>query len=134
VFQLTRRTVATVLLTTLVAVALVTPSGASAKSQKVSINVAGGVKGTTLSGKISGSLGSGTMSGKLVIPDTQQVWTFKGDTLKVTGHGESGAANDAYGTWKITGGTGKYKGASGGGKFTGKQSTGKFAYTGSIKT
>jgi len=114
--------------------AAIAPAAAQAKTYKVNLSFVGGLTGgVNMAAKVSGKpLGTCSMKGKLVIPDTQQVWTCKGGTIKVTGHGTSGAADDAKGTWKITGGTGKFKKVTGGGAFTGKQSTGKFSYTGSI--
>ena len=75
------------------------------------------------------------MTGKLVIPDTQQTWKCKGGSFKLVGHGTTGAANDAKGTWKIMkgSGTGKYKGISGKGTFSGKLSTGTFRYNGKAR-
>jgi hypothetical protein len=114
--------------------ALALPSVAEAKTWKVNASFSGGQSGTRLTAKITDkSLGSCTMKGTLVIPDTKQVWKCKGGTIKLTGHGTTGAANDAKGTWKVTGGTGKFKGAKGGGTFAGKLSTGKFKYKGSVK-
>ncbi len=76
------------------------------------------------------------MTGKLVIPDTQQTWKCgsKG-SFKLVGHGTTGAANDAKGTWKIVKGSGKgkYKGITGSGTFSGKLSTGTFRYLGKAK-
>jgi hypothetical protein len=107
---------------------------AEAKTYKVNAKTVGKQVGVKLSAKITDPvLGKCTMTGKLVIPDTQQVWKCKGGTFKLTGHGTTGADNDAKGTWKVTGGTGKFKGAKGSGTFAGKLSTSKFTYKGSIK-
>ncbi len=110
------------------------PAAASAKTQKVTIKSVGGQDGIKLTAKMTGSLGSCTMKGQLIIPDTHQVWTCKGGTLKVTGHGTTGAADDSKGTWKVTGGTGRFKGAGGGGTFSGQLSTGKYTYVGTIRS
>jgi len=113
--------------------ALVAPGIASAKTHKVSMNFAGGQKGTALFATITRTpMGTCKMKGTLVIPDTKQVWTCKGGTIRMTGHGLTGAANDARGTWKITGGTGKFKKVKGKGTFSGQLSTGKFIYKGTI--
>jgi len=107
---------------------------AEAKTYKVNAKTVGKQVGVKLTAKITDPvLGKCTMTGKLVIPDTQQVWKCKGGTIKLIGHGTTGAANDAKGTWKATGGTGKFKGAKGKGTFAGKLSTAKFTYKGTIK-
>ncbi|UGS35596.1 hypothetical protein [Capillimicrobium parvum] len=115
------------------AAAIAAPS-AMAKTHKVSMNFAGGQKGTALTATITHTpMGPCKMKGTLVIPDTKQVWTCKGGTIKMTGHGTTGAANDAKGTWTITGGTRKFKKVKGKGTFSGQLSTGKFVYKGTIK-
>ena len=80
----------------------------------------GGQTGVNLQSTYKGTpFGTCKMTGKLVIPDTQQTWKCKGGSFKLVGHGTTGAANDAKGTWKITkgSGTGKYKGITGKGTF-----------------
>lgn len=130
----TRRTLALVAAGALAAGALIGPAAASAKTHKVSMNFAGGQDGTALHATITHTpMGRCTMKGTLVIPNTKQVWTCKGGTIKMTGFGKTGAANDARGTWKITGGTGKFKKVKGHGTFSGQLSTGKFVYKGTIK-
>jgi hypothetical protein len=111
------------------------PALALAKSYSVNLLFkAGPPKGTSISAKISGQpLGKCTMKGTLTIPDTKQVWTCKGGTIKVKGHGTTGAANHAKGTWKVTGGTRKFSGIKGGGTFDGYFSTNTFHYKGTLK-
>jgi len=131
VISITRK----VLLTALVAVAAagLMASTASAKSYRVNLSFAGGQVGTALHATIKGApLGTCHMKGTLVIPKTIQVWTCKGGTIKITGTGTTGAANNAKGTWKITGGTGKFKKIKGGGTFAGLFSSGKFKYKGTM--
>jgi hypothetical protein len=131
--RITRRTLAISAITAISAGAVIAPTVADAASHKLKVSYAGKQTGVTLSATLSGSpVGKCTMTGKLVIPDTQQVWKCKGGTLKLTGHGTTGAANDAKGTWKVNGGTGKYAKAKGKGVFTGQISTGKFTYTGTL--
>jgi hypothetical protein len=87
---------------------------AEAKTYKINAKTVGKQVGVKLTAKITDPvLGKCTMTGKLVIPDTQQVWKCKGGTIRLTGHGTTGAENNAKGTWKVTGGTGKFKGAKG---------------------
>ena len=96
----------------------------------------GGQTGVNLHSTYKGKpFGTCKMTGKLVIPDTQQTWKCKGGSFKLVGHGTTGAANDAKGTWKITKGSGKgkYKGISGKGTFSGKLSTGTFRYKGKAR-
>jgi hypothetical protein len=128
-----RRAIGGFMTAALVAGCIVAPALAAAKkNHTVTWHEAGAVTGITLKGTVSGAF-TGTYSGKLVIPDTQQTIKTKNGTIKFTGVGTTGAANDAAGTWKVTAGTGRYKGATGKGTFTGKQSTGKFTYKGTIK-
>jgi hypothetical protein len=129
---MTRRIRSTLVLTAVASLALT--GVAEAKTYKINARTVGKQVGVKLSARITDPvLGRCTMTGRLVIPDTQQVWKCKGGTIKLTGHGTTGADNDAKGTWKVTGGTGKFKGASGKGTFAGRLSTAKFTYKGSIK-
>ncbi|WCB93296.1 hypothetical protein DSM104299_02008 [Baekduia alba] len=129
---MTRRIRSTIVLAAVGSLALA--GVAEAKTYKINAKTVGKQVGVKLSANITDPvLGKCTMTGKLVIPDTQQVWKCKGGTFRLIGHGTTGAANDAKGTWKVTGGTGKFKGASGKGTFAGKLSTAKFTYKGSIK-
>lgn len=129
---MTRRIRTTLALTAVAGLALT--GVAEAKTYKMNARSVGKQVGVKLSAKITDPvLGRCTMTGKLVIPDTQQVWKCKGGTFRLTGHGTTGASDDAKGTWKVSGGTGKFKGAKGSGTFAGKLSTAKFVYKGSIK-
>jgi hypothetical protein len=133
VFRFTRRTLAISAITAISAGAVVVPGVADAASHKLKVTYKGKQTGVALSATLSGTpVGTCTMTGKLVIPDTQQTWKCKGGTLKLTGHGTTGAANDSKGTWKITGGTGKFAKAKGKGVFAGQISTGTFSYTGTL--
>jgi hypothetical protein len=96
----------------------------------------GGQTGVNVHATYKGSpFGTCTMTGKLVIPNTTQHWKCPGGKFTVVGHGTTGAANAAKGTWKIStgSGTGKFKGITGGGTFAGKLSTGIFRYKGTAK-
>jgi hypothetical protein len=131
--RITRKVTALAAVCSLATAALIAPGIAGAKTHKVSMNFAGGQQGTALTATITKTpMGKCTMKGTLVIPDTKQVWTCKGGTIKMTGHGTTGASNDAKGTWKITGGTKKFKKVKGKGTFSGQLSTGKFVYKGTI--
>jgi hypothetical protein len=119
-----------------VAVLAVSSGAQAASTHKVNMLGKGGQTGVNLKSTYKGKpFGTCKMTGKLVIPDTQQTWKCKGGSFKVVGHGTTGAANDAKGTWKITkgSGTGKYKGISGKGTFSGKLSTGTFRYKGTAR-
>ena len=109
-----------------------------AEAKKYSVNMLGkgGQTGINLHSTYKGTpLGTCKMTGKLVIPDTQQTWKCgtKG-SFKLVGHGTTGAANDAKGTWKIVSGsgTGKLKRIKGSGTFSGQLSTGTFRYRGTM--
>jgi hypothetical protein len=126
-------------LVALVATALVGTAFTSARaahaasSHKVSMKVTKtcAPKGDKICSTYGGKpFGTCVMKGTLVIPNSLQTWTCKGGSFKLTGHGTTGAANDAAGTWKLSKGTGKFKGIRGHGRFKGKLSTGKFTYTG----
>jgi hypothetical protein len=113
--------------------ALIAPAIASAKTYKVTLKLSGKQTGVDIKGSIKGApLGSCAYTGKLVIPNTNQVWKCKGGTIKTVGVGTTGASNDAKGTWKVTSGTGKFKGAKGSGTFSGQISTGLFTYVGKL--
>ncbi len=109
---------------------------AEAKAYKVNVLGHGSQTGVDLTATYKGSpFGTCKMTGKLVIPNTQQTWTCKGGSFKITGFGKTGAANDSKGTWKVTkgSGTGKFKKISGGGTFSGQLSTGIYRYIGAVK-
>ena len=108
---------------------------AEAKSYSVSMVGHGGQTGVDLKSTYKGKpFGTCKMTGKLVIPDTRQTWKCKGGSFKLVGHGTTGAADDAKGTWRIVkgSGTGKYKGITGKGTFSGKLSTGVYRYIGTV--
>lgn len=108
----------------------------AASTHRVNMLGHGGQTGIALKSTYKGKpFGTCKMTGKLVIPDTQQTWKCSGGSFKVVGHGTTGAANDAKGTWKITkgSGSGKYKHISGKGTFSGTLSTGTFRYVGSAR-
>jgi hypothetical protein len=124
----------------IVALAGVTALGltgaAEAKKRHFDMTGHGSQSGVNLKSTYKGTpLGTCKMTGKLVIPETQQNWKCgKKGSFKLTGHGTTGAANDAKGTWKIVkgSGTGKLKGIRGKGTFSGKLSTGTFRYVGTV--
>ena len=114
--------------------AVVGPSVASAKSYKMNMKVTKAYTqvGDKIRADYNGKpFGKCKMTGKLVIPNTQQTWKCKGGTVKLVAKGKVAAV--VTGTWKITGGTGKFKGAKGSGKFSGKLSDNIFTYKGTVK-
>ena len=105
-------------------------------SHKVNMLGHGGTSGVKVHSTYKGSpFGTCKMTGKLVIPNTTQHWKCTHGSFTLIGHGTTGAANDAKGTWKIVKGSGKgkYKGITGKGTFAGKFSTGIFRYKGTAK-
>lgn len=136
--RISRRTVVAATASALCAGALVAPQPGSAnahaaKTYKLLTHNSGTQKGTKLTGKSVGKpFGTCHFTGTLVIPKTFQTWKCHGGNVKVVGFGKTGAADHAKGTWKITGGTGKYKHAKGHGTFSGVQHTGKFTYKGTV--
>jgi len=111
-------------------------TAAKKKSHRVKMTVTKpcAQKGTRICATYGGKpFGTCKMVGKLTIPTSTQTWKCKAGKIKVTAVGTTGAANDAAGTWKMKGGTGKYQHISGSGKFHGKLSTGVFTYRGKAK-
>jgi hypothetical protein len=134
----TRRSLVLLLcaLCALSAVAFVATANAAKKSHKVKMTVTKPCpqKGTKICATYGGKpFGTCKMTGTLTIPTSSQTWKCKNGKIKLTAVGTTGAANDAAGTWKMKGGTGKYKHISGSGKFHGKLSTGVFTYRGTVK-
>jgi hypothetical protein len=120
----------------LLAVGFVGTSAAAKKSHKVHMKITKpcAQKGTKICGTYGGSpFGTCKMTGTLQIPKSTQTWKCSKGKITVKAVGTTGAANDAKGTWKMTGGTGKYKHISGKGTFSGKLSTGVFTYVGTAK-
>jgi uncharacterized protein DUF3224 len=118
----------------LVLTALIATTAFAKSSHKVNMLGHGGTSGVKVHSTYKGTpFGTCKMTGTLVIPNTNQTWKCKGGSFKLIGHGTTGAANDAKGTWKIVKGSGKgkYKGITGKGTFAGKLSTGTFRYKGS---
>lgn len=114
--------------------AIAFPAVAEAKTRSVDMRAYDGKQsGTTITGKFKGTpFGQCTMKGKLEIPKTRQTLKCKGGTVKLVGTASSGASNSVKGTWKITGGSGKFAGARGKGSFTGTLSTAKYHYKGKV--
>jgi hypothetical protein len=109
---------------------------AAATSHKVNMKITNPCpqKGTHICGTYAGKpFGTCKMTGTLVIPKSTQTWKCSKGKITVKAVGTTGAANDAAGTWKMTGGTGKYKHIKGSGKFHGKLSTGIFTYRGTVR-
>jgi hypothetical protein len=120
----------------LVVTGLVATTAFAKSSHNVNMLGHGGQNGVKLHSTYKGSpFGTCKMTGTLVIPNTKQTWKCKAGSFKLVGHGTTGAANDAKGTWKIVRGSGKgkYKGITGKGTFAGKLSTGTFRYKGTAK-
>lgn len=109
-------------------------AGFAKSSKRVSITVQAKQKGTSISGRISGTLGSGTQVGKATSATAVSlVWHLKGGTISVAADGKLSGGTKASGTWKIVGGTGKFKGISGGGPQVGDIKTLVFRYTGTVR-
>lgn len=120
----------------LLAAGIVASSAAGATSHKVVMKITKPCpqKGTHICGTYGGSpFGKCVMTGTLVIPKSTQTWKCAKGKITVKAVGTTGAANDAAGTWKMVGGTGKYKHIRGSGKFHGKLSTGIFTYRGTAR-
>ena len=120
----------------LLAVAFVGAADAKRKSHKVHMKITKPCpqKGTKICGTYGGKpFGTCKMTGTLVIPKSTQTWKCKRGHITVKAVGTSGASNDAKGTWKMTGGTRKFKHIKGSGTFSGKLSTGVFTYVGKAK-
>ena len=132
----TRRTLVCALSALLLA-ALAGASVASAlTSHTVNVLGHGSQTGIKLTATYKGTpFGTCKMTGTLVIPDTHQTWRCTRGSFKLIGHGTTGAANNAKGTWRIVRGSGtrKYRHISGKGTFAGKLSTGTFRYKGTAK-
>ena len=133
--RINRRTAGLLVVGALATSALVAPAISQAKTVKFSMKSGPSkTEGTKISGTFKGKpFGTCKMTGTLVIPVSTQTWKCKGGSFRVTAKGTSGAANDAFGTHKLSKGTGKYKGIKGSGKFKGTLSTGIFTYTGTAK-
>jgi len=111
-------------------------AGAKAKSHNVHMKITKPCpqKGTKICGTYGGSpFGTCKMTGTLQIPKSTQTWKCPKGNITVKAVGTTGAANDAKGTWKMTGGTKKYKHIKGSGTFSGKLNTGVFTYVGKAK-
>ena len=113
----------------------VSAAPALAKTERFTI---GGKATETASAKLVGltchsTLGKCSVAGSIAPPDTYLVWKLRGGTIKATAVSQTGLANNSHGTFKITGGTRKYRHASGHGTFKGKFSTGVFTYKGTLK-
>ena len=114
--------------------AFMATAGFAKTSKRVSITVHAKQKGTSISGSISGTLGSGRQVGKATsATGVSLVWHLSGGTITVSADGHLSGGTKASGTWKIVGGTGKYKGISGGGPQVGDIKTLTFHYTGTVR-
>jgi hypothetical protein len=119
------------------AVAVTAASGASKKTYKVSWHGVGKAKttGNKVVGTMSGKpFGKCTQNSTVVIPKLIFVMKCKGGTVKGAFTITSPLNSDNIkATWKITGGTGKFKGAKGKGTMTGKLSTSAQNTKGTVK-
>lgn len=130
--QLTRSTLAVAVAAAAIGVSA---APALAKSEHFTI---GGKAAETAGAKLVGvtctsTLGKCSTKGSIAPPDTFLVWKVPGGTIKATAVSLTGLANASHGTFKITGGTGKYKHATGHGTFKGTLSSGTFTYKGTLK-
>src|SRR5437763_12956736 len=108
-------------------------AAAKAKSHNVHMKITKpcAQKGTRICGTYGGSpFGTCKMTGTLQIPKSKQTWKCPKGNITVKAGGTTGPANDAKGTWKMTGGTKKNKHIRGSGTFSGKHITGVINYIG----
>ena len=134
--RINRRTAGLLVVGALATSALVAPGVSQAKTVKMKYKSLPNqpIAGTKLKATYKGTpFGTCKMTGVLVLPVTKTVWKCKGGSFKVVNTGKSGAANDAFGTLKISGGKGKFKGIKGKGTFKGKLSDGIFTVTATVK-
>lgn len=89
--------------------------------------------GTTYTGTITGSEGKGTASGVSKPPTATHRFTFKKGSLRLTSTSKKTDDTHTTGTFKITGGTGKYKGATGKGTLTGDITAKTIRFVGKIR-
>jgi hypothetical protein len=106
---------------------------AVAKTQKVKIVTKGTYNGNSVQGKIlSSPWGKGTYKGTLNPPDIVAKYKVKGGTFVISAKGTIDG-NRAFGSWKISKGTGKFKGIKGGGKWvTPNLAKGTTTFTGKV--
>ncbi|HEY2717894.1 MAG TPA: hypothetical protein VGI73_16905 [Solirubrobacterales bacterium] len=129
-FRATRRTAA-ICVAALALVVVAAPTAAVARGS-VTISVKGTQKGTALSGKITGgTFGTGTYTGSVINGGTGAKITLKyaKGTLKL----ETAAkikGRSISGSWKTTGGSGKFAHYSARGSLTGNLLAGTLTFTG----
>ncbi len=97
------------------AVIVPTVDGASSKTVNTTVKVKGLPNFTgTVSGK---PYGSGKVKGKIDLPNLTATLTYKGGSVRI--RGTVSDASPIKGTWRTTGGTGKYRNVKGSGSFSG---------------
>lgn len=90
-------------------------NGASSKSVNATVKVSGI---PSFSGTVSGKpYGRGTVRGRLDLPTLRATLRYPGGTVRITGKVSS--ASPVRGTWRTSGGTGRFRSVSGGGSFSG---------------
>ncbi|MBJ7332696.1 MAG: hypothetical protein JHC95_22570 [Solirubrobacteraceae bacterium] len=115
--DLTRRRAGELAVLTLVAGAIAAPAVNGASNRTVDSTAK--VKGLpSFTGTVSGKpYGSGKVRGELNLPRLTATLTYSGGKVRISGKITN--ASDLRGTWKTTGGTGRYRSVSGSGTFTG---------------
>lgn len=111
------------LVATALAGAAIVPAvnGASGKAVDATVKVEGI---PSFSGTVSGKpYGKGTVRGRIDLPKLTSTQTYPGGTVRITGTVTK--TSPISGTWKTTGGTGKYRNVRGSGSFSGSFSGSK---------
>lgn len=100
------------------AVVVPTVDGASSKT----VDSTAKVKGLpSFSGTVSGRpYGSGKVKGRIDLPNLTATLTYSGGTVRI--RGSVSDASPVKGTWRTTGGSGKYRNVKGSGSFSGSLS------------
>lgn len=100
------------------AVVVPTVDGASSKT----VNATAKVKGLpSFSGTVTGKpYGSGKVRGRIDLPNLTATLSYSGGTVRI--RGTVSDASPIKGTWRTTGGTGKYRNVKGSGSFSGSLS------------
>jgi hypothetical protein len=130
--KINRRFAATCAAAAVAVGALATPGmGSAGKSYKVKFTLVGKLSGTnTVKGKVTADpWGKGRYVSKVDFPTATYTLKFKKGKIKFKEHGKlEGTIGKS--TWKITGGTGKFKGISGRGTGGGDIRGNTFKYKG----
>lgn len=119
--------------------ALIVPQTASARAapsvtkHRLDVTVHGRQNGMKITGTVMGSEGKGRVEGTSKPPKGAYRFTFRKGVMNLTSVGPV-KGTKVTGTFKVRGGTRKYRGARGTGKMTGDVRTGVFRFAGTIWT